>query len=161
MKIDIRELVDAAGRFEGDAHVAMEDPVGGEIVAPCRVEVEYRHGHGMLQFDGRVTATLLTTCHRCLDAVRQDLEGDFKVMVRRGEHAAEEGDDVVTLPLHQYDVDLDPFVHEAIVLGMPMIVLCSDACRGLCPVCGINLNRETCACRPDGDSRWDALRKLS
>ena len=70
-------------------------------------------------------------------------------MVRRGEHAAEEGDDVVTLPLHQYEVDLDPYVHEAVVLGTPMIVLCREECRGLCPTCGVNLNRETCACRPE------------
>jgi len=161
MKIDLRELVHAEGNFDGDETVVIEDPMGGEIVAPCRVEVDYRQGHDTIHFQGTVSTSLLTKCHRCLDPVREDLLGDFEVMVRRGEHAAEEGDDVVTLPLHQHEVDLDPYVHEAVVLGTPMIALCREECRGLCPSCGVNLNRETCACRPDGDSRWDALRKLS
>lgn len=160
MKVDIRELVEASGRFEADESVAIDDAMGGEIVAPCHVEVEFRQSHDTIHFTGTVATTLLTQCHRCLDPVRQDLAGDFELMVRRGEHAAEEGDDLVTLPLHQYDVDLGPYVHEAIVLGTPMIVVCREDCRGLCPSCGVNLNRETCACRPSGDSRWDALRKL-
>ncbi len=160
MKVDIRELVEASGRFEADESVAIDDAMGGEIVAPCHVEVEFRQSHDTIHFTGTVATTLLTQCHRCLDPVRQDLAGDFELMVRRGDHAAEAGDDLVTLPLHQYDVDLGPYVHEAIVLGTPMIVVCREDCRGLCPSCGVNLNRETCACRPSGDSRWDALRKL-
>lgn len=158
MKVDIRELVESSGRFEGEESVSIEDPLGGEIVAPCHVEVEYRHGQGTIHLTGTAAVTMVTQCHRCLDPVRADLVGDFELMVRRGEHAAEVGDDVVTLPLHQYDVDLDPYVHEAVVLATPMIVLCREDCRGLCPSCGVNWNRETCACRPSGDSRWDALR---
>ncbi len=161
MKVDIRELVETSGRFEGDESVALEDPVAGAVVAPCHVEVEYRQGQGTIRLHGTVAVAMVTQCHRCLDPVRQDLAGDFELLVRRGEHAAEEGDDVVTLPLHQYDVDLEPYVHEAVVLATPMIVLCRDDCRGLCPTCGVNWNRETCACRPEGDPRWGALRNRS
>jgi uncharacterized protein len=159
MKVDLRELVDTSGTLEGDEAVAFEDPAGEEIVAPCHVRVEYRQGHQTIHFSGTVATTLVTQCHRCLDPVRQDVAGEFEVMVRRGEHAAEEGDDVVTLPLHQYEIDLEPYVHEAVVLATPMLILCREDCRGLCPSCGVNWNRETCACRPSADSRWDALRK--
>jgi uncharacterized protein len=62
---------------------------------------------------------------------------------------------------NEYEVDLAPYVHEAIVLSAPMVVVCREDCRGLCPSCGVNLNRETCTCRPNADPRWDALRKLS
>ena len=162
MKVDIRDLHESSGSFEGDESVVVEDPMGGEIAVPCRVRVEFRQGHGStIHFNGTVTASLLTQCHRCLDPLRHDLVGDFELMVRRGEHGAEEGDDVVTLPVNQYDVDLDPYVHEAMVLGMPMIVVCREDCRGLCPTCGVNWNRETCSCRPDNDPRWDALRNKS
>lgn len=159
MKVDIRELVETSGHFDGVETVTVEDPAGGEIVAPCRIHVEYRQSHGTVHFNGTVAATLSTQCHRCLDPVGQDVTGDFELMVRRGEHAAEVGDDVVTLPLHQYEVDLDPYVHEAVVLSTPMRVVCREDCRGLCPSCGVNLNRETCACGPSADPRWDALRK--
>ncbi|HXV13419.1 MAG TPA: DUF177 domain-containing protein [Candidatus Krumholzibacteria bacterium] len=159
MKVDLRELVETSGVLEGDESVAFLDPVGEEIVAPCHVRVEYRQSQGTLHFSGAVATTLLTQCHRCLDPVRQDVAGEFDVMVRRGEHAAEAGDDVVALPLNQYEIDLEPYVHEAVVLATPMLVLCREDCRGLCPSCGVNWNRETCSCRPSADSRWDALRK--
>jgi uncharacterized protein len=160
MKVDIRELVATSGHIDGVETVTVEDPAGGDIVTPCRIHVEYRQSHGTLHLSGAVAATLSTACHRCLDPVRQDVVGDFELMVRRGEHAAETGDDVITLPLHQHEVDLDPYVHEAVVLSMPMLVVCREDCRGLCPSCGVNLNRETCACGPSADPRWDALRKL-
>ena len=39
--------------------------------------------------------------------------------------------------------------------------LCADDCKGLCPVCGKNLNRETCDCnRTWDDPRMAALREL-
>jgi uncharacterized protein len=160
MKLDVRELVEPSGRFAGEEAVTVDDPVAGEIAVPCRVEVEYRN-HGIVYLSGTVAATLLTQCHRCLDPVRRDLTGDFELMVRRGDDVSEEGDDVVTLGPHEYEVDLGPYVHEAIALSAPMVIVCREDCRGLCPSCGANRNRETCTCRPNADSRWDALRKLS
>ena len=43
-------------------------------------------------------------------------------------------------------------MHEQFVLTLPMKPLCSDDCKGLCPVCGTNLNRGTCDCKPVGRS---------
>jgi uncharacterized protein len=161
MKVDLRELTSSSGSFEGDETVSLEDPVGGEIVAPCHVRVEYRQGHGTIHFSGTVATGWSTQCHRCLDPIERRLTGEFEVMVRRGEHAAEAGDDVVTLPVHQYEVELGPFVREAVVLATPMVVLCRDDCRGLCPSCGINWNRESCECGAQSDPRWDSLRNRS
>jgi uncharacterized protein len=42
-----------------------------------------------------------------------------------------------------------------------MTPLCDDACKGLCPQCGRNLNEGTCDCQPDtSDDRFSALRQL-
>ncbi|MGO8803204.1 YceD family protein, partial [Candidatus Binatus sp.] len=39
--------------------------------------------------------------------------------------------------------------------------LCREDCRGLCPHCGVNLNRTTCGCRVEiPDPRMDAIRSL-
>ena len=48
------------------------------------------------------------------------------------------------------------------LLELPMNLLCSEECRGLCPHCGKNLNREKCACRDEEepDARWGALDNL-
>jgi uncharacterized protein len=40
-------------------------------------------------------------------------------------------------------------------------VVCGEDCKGLCPKCGANLNRETCDCEKDWeDPRFAALKKL-
>jgi uncharacterized protein len=112
----------------------------------------YLHGTVEVVFD--------TQCQRCLEPVRPSIAGDFDLVVRRGAHHEGEGDDVITLALGEYLVDIEPYVREAVVLNAPMIIVCSEQCRGLCPTCGMNLNRGSCACGPAADARWDALRKL-
>jgi uncharacterized protein len=87
------------------------------------------------------------------------VRGDFDLMVRRGEHGGETADDLVVLSPSQHDVDFSPLIRETIVLNEPMTVLCSETCRGLCPVCGANWNRETCNHGEPTDPRWGALRK--
>lgn len=41
---------------------------------------------------------------------------------------------------------LDDALREQIILAMPNSFLCSNYCKGLCPVCGCNLNKERCDC---------------
>ena len=59
------------------------------------------------------------------------------------------------------EVDLGPVVRELSLLEIPMQVFCQPDCQGLCPVCGVNRNDETCACADDDiDPRFAALKKL-
>jgi len=59
------------------------------------------------------------------------------------------------------EVDVTPDLREALVLRIPIYPLCREDCRGLCPYCGANLNREECTCSPQAmESRWDVLDKL-
>ena len=47
-------------------------------------------------------------------------------------------------------LDLEPIVHDASILELPLAPLCQDDCRGLCPECGVNRNHESCSCEaPD------------
>lgn len=59
-------------------------------------------------------------------------------------------------------VDLTADVREDMLLALPSYPLCKDACKGLCPRCGKNLNEGPCSCRPEPDDvgRWAALDKL-
>lgn len=45
-------------------------------------------------------------------------------------------------------IDLTDGVREDILLGLPVKVLCSEDCKGICPGCGANLNNEKCHCTP-------------
>lgn len=158
MIIDVREFDRPAGTVAGEEHVMIEDPLAGEVMVPCRIELDYRQTSGTLHFHGRVQGAFSSECHRCLEPVTVSLDGDFDLMVRRGEHGGETADDLVVLSATEHDVDLTPLIRETIVLNEPMIVVCSDACKGLCPECGANWNRETCNHGEATDPRWDALR---
>jgi uncharacterized protein len=160
MIIDLRELTEPRGRIEGDVSTRIDDPVAGERVVPCHVAVDYRQTQGMFYLHGVVDGDFGTTCHRCLEPVTERVTGDFDVMVRRGEHTGEEGEDVITLASHEHLVPVEPLVHETLVVNLPMIVVCRDDCRGLCPACGTNLNTGSCTCAQTGDPRWDTLRRM-
>ena len=58
-------------------------------------------------------------------------------------------------------IELSGLVRDTILLGQPMGSLCSPDCKGLCPVCGKNLNLEECECVPaPEDTRFAALKAL-
>ena len=58
-------------------------------------------------------------------------------------------------------VDLESLLREQIILMLPLKPLCDENCKGLCPHCGANLNREKCTCKTDAvDSPFAQLAKL-
>jgi uncharacterized protein len=70
-------------------------------------------------------------------------------------------DDFMVLPKTQEDYDITTRVREAILLELPYKPLCENDCKGLCSMCGENLNETDCGCTQDKtDERWDTLRQL-
>jgi uncharacterized protein len=58
-------------------------------------------------------------------------------------------------------IDLDPILREQVLLALPMHALCREDCKGLCGMCGQNLNEATCGCEPKGmDPRLAALKNI-
>jgi uncharacterized protein len=57
--------------------------------------------------------------------------------------------------------EIDDLVREVIILAVPLKPLCSEDCKGLCPICGTDLNRSQCSCvKKETDPRWDKLKGL-
>ncbi len=56
-----------------------------------------------------------------------------------------------------FEVDVIPAIFTNIILNIPMNVLCSDECKGLCPYCGTNRNNSSCNCEKPIDPRFDLL----
>ncbi|MGE5284562.1 MAG: YceD family protein [Actinomycetota bacterium] len=65
-----------------------------------------------------------------------------------------------TVELHEEDLDVgyydgtgvetNDILWEQVALELPLKVVCSEACRGICPVCGTNRNLESCSCVAEG-----------
>jgi uncharacterized protein len=116
---------------------------------------------------GNIAATVEVPCDRCLVAFSVPVGVSFDLFYAPIETLAPEED----VPLTEKDLDygfyrdnlldVDALVREQIFLSLPFRRLCRSDCRGLCPQCGTDLNKEMCSCQADTvSSRWSALRDL-
>ena len=166
MIIDLRRLEKHGGRISSDEIVPFEDAFERDTAIRCHVEVEYRPSGSAYYLHGDVKGTFVTPCHLCLDEVVQEVSGGFDVVVRKGGLEGEQQDasgadeDYIVLSLNENEISLDDYIYESLIVNIPMQIVCKEDCRGLCPTCGINRNRESCTCTEEHDPRWDALRKL-
>ena len=60
-----------------------------------------------------------------------------------------------------YTLDVDQMVCNEILIGWPTKILCGEDCKGICSVCGQNLNEGTCDCEDTGlDPRMSVIRDV-
>ncbi len=79
-----------------------------------------------------------------------------------GEGEREVGEEDLTTAFYRDGMlDLVDLLREQFMLALPMKPLCTEACRGLCPQCGTNLNKTQCGCAPTWeDPRLAPLKSL-
>ena len=157
-----RGEVKVEGEIPPDA--ALLDDSGLALAEPLRVELRARTvGEGVL-VRGHILARLGLECRRCLAPVDVEVDDAFDMLfepVEGTEEAAELDGEVYPLPARGDVLDLGPALREQLLLRVPEHVVCDEACRGLCPQCGADLNRTTCDCVPERPSSpWDALKDL-
>lgn len=93
----------------------------------------------LLQVKG--TASVETNCVRCLDEFFQPVSIEFEELYQFPSRFREETD--LILPSDGY-IDLRELYREYLILAIPIKALCKPDCKGLCIVCGSNLNENTC-----------------
>ena len=90
---------------------------------------------------GNFTAKLNAECVRCLTDFQQALRMDFSELYAfKYKGVSESG---LTVP-EDGNLDLSPVVREYLLLEMPISPLCKPDCKGLCTICGADLNIEPC-----------------
>lgn len=102
--------------------------------------------------DAHAEGTVKLTCSRCLGsfAKKMGLDCEAKFMENPEDRSREDRDEIEVFSLENGVCDLSEMVRHEIVLNLPMKPLCSPRCKGLCPVCGANLNEGGCDCeKPD------------
>jgi uncharacterized protein len=161
LSFDIRQTSSKAARVEGA--LAADDAVWEEEdVRPAEpLQVEARlspAGAGRFYLNGRMTGSAEMECRRCLTSVRVNVNEEFQALFApEGDEEADDPDVFMYDP-NAWELDLRPALRELWLIAVPRYVVCDEACRGLCPSCGRNLNEGPCDCPPVRDSRWDALR---
>lgn len=118
----------------------------------------------VITFIGEIQCVLQGNCDRCGEDVtipiQCDLKETFTNLLAKADEEAQEDEDVVHF-FEGDEIDLLPYVEQAIFLVMPMKTLCRPDCKGLCPQCGINLNENECSCdKSPIDPRFAVLADL-
>lgn len=102
---------------------------------------------------GTARADAVLTCDRCLEEYSVRLTAELLETFSRIDEIPEgdaRDEDERTYGTNDI-IDLAEAIEQGFVLQLPMKLLCSDDCRGLCSRCGANLNRGACECPPQDD----------
>jgi len=163
LSFDIRSLETKAVQVDGA--LQPDDPIWEEGDTRPSEPVTVRGrlssaGDGRFYFSGRISGGLELPCRLCLEDVDVSVEEEAHFLL--AETGAEEAEDP---DVFLYDpsarmLDLRAAVRETWLLTAPAFVQCREDCKGLCAVCGTNLNESSCSCtQMKADTRWDALLK--
>ena len=169
MRIELDRLQETGDRF---AHVyAPEELVLDEeharLTEPPEVEARVRMSGHEVRLRGKITARAEVDCDRCLKSVAVPVETEFDVTYvpeddYRASEAAELQEEDLSLSVFDGEtIDVDELVREQLLLALPTRALCTEECKGLCPVCGADLNADACGCdTKEIDPRWEALKAM-
>jgi uncharacterized protein len=122
------------------------------LVGPIHVRVKVSKAADKFLVQGTIRGGIRIRCDRCLEPFHKKVESQFHVYLV----VPREGSDQEEIELLDEDmevdfvkgdaVDLSDVIREQIYLSLPMRSVCKENCRGLCPVCGANLNETSCPC---------------
>ncbi|MBO6060977.1 MAG: DUF177 domain-containing protein [Clostridia bacterium] len=150
----------------GEAHLSaqLEDiALSGRVIAfarPVDLDVMYSFDGKGVSLRGELRTAVRMNCTECneefIEAFTVGLSERF---LKVSEQEAEE------LDCYPYSGDvlkLDKMLHDLIVLNAPVYGICKPGCKGLCPVCGTNLNITQCSCElPDDGNPFAVLKGLA
>ncbi|MCE5235541.1 MAG: DUF177 domain-containing protein [Clostridiaceae bacterium] len=150
MKLNVAEQLKLAGKAK---HAELEAELGpffygGRTVAfasPVRMHVDYVYDGDCFQVSGRLETELASECALCGKAFAEPFGFSFSERFKKD--TSEEDD------AYEYrgeELDLGRMAEELIFLNLPLSSVCAEDCKGLCPVCGCNLNTAQCSCAGDG-----------
>ena len=142
------------------------EPVTADWIMPAaissfsavRAGITVTNHAGMVVLEAEVSFDASTMCDRCCRDFNRSFAFRFSHILVSGA-PGERDDDYIEAP--DYKLDADALIRDDVLLELPSKLLCSESCKGLCPVCGKNLNDGNCSCkRHEPDPRLAALSKL-
>ena len=116
---------------------------------------------------GRIQTNLRFQCVRCLKEFSYPLSSNFELTLHPlkegalGEETEPGEKDMESSVFEEGEIHLSEIVCEQIFLEIPYQPICHEGCKGLCPICGTDLNLSSCGCgKGQFESGFSVLRKL-
>lgn len=182
MKANIASLLGSVGatasfHFFENMESIIADKGEAHLEGPVLADISLLNTGNRILADFDVSARVTARCSRCLSEFTLPVRIQFKEEYRRALEAApkaqrpvetdgsteieenEDREEAEVFTFYGDNIDFDEAVRQNLILALPMKFVCDEACRGLCPVCGKNLNEGECGCPQDLDSNWSPLRE--
>lgn len=100
---------------------------------------------GEVQMTGGISMVCEVPCDRCLKPVSVALSLQVDEYVKESMLGTPEAAEELSF-IEGYTLDTDQLIGNEIMINWPMKVLCRDDCKGICKVCGKDLNEGDCGC---------------
>ena len=142
MLIDISKIKSSTGDvlvIDTALDISELDPAFSDV----KVEGKIKNIAGVLTIKAVISGTYTAVCDRCMEEASLKLEAKLDTIFDINEAK----DDSLTL--ENGKIDLVRTAYDALSLEIPMVILCKEDCKGICPHCGKNLNLEECDCAED------------
>ena len=166
MKLILKELKNGINHFSFKTEGVNLDIKPEEIDFSSEVKMKFsvlKIGNN-LNCGGDIKARLKLQCARCLTEFVQPVTSKIEFILEMDDEKIgidTRDDDYQFISKETISYDLNPRVREAMILALPLKPLCQEDCRGLCQLCGTNLNEKTCNCvKETVDPRWGKLKEL-
>ena len=157
MTVDLEKIFNAEGECrEFDYSYDMGD---ADFIEPVHVSGKIYNKTGIVYLEAKAEFFIQPSCARCNKSIeyRKELSVRHILVASMNDDA----DDDLYIFVENMQFEPDNLISEDIYLALPSRFLCKDDCRGLCPVCGADLNETVCNCKKPADPRWAALENLT
>jgi len=131
---------------------------------PLNVQMTISKEESNFVVEGHLSGGIRLRCDRCLGMYSHELQPEFRLFLSSPPQDPEQNEielckeDMAVRFITGDEIDIDDIVMEQIYLSLPIKLLCSAECHGLCPICGTNLNSGKCGC--PGETGHPAFLKL-
>ena len=162
MKIQIAGLSEGIHHYK--FHVASSElDLGEQFSGESEIDITLDKTPTQILLSSHIRTRARFECDRCVAPFEATLSPSYTMLYVHGgsESAHLERDEFQILGASHTVIDLKDDVRQTILLSVPLKLLCSDSCKGLCPTCGKNLNEGSCMCKEERvDAHWEQLRQL-
>jgi uncharacterized protein len=161
MSIDLKQLFEIEGEavdLDYGLDLSQYELFGTQpFFTPIEVKGKIENKAGVVSLEMDVDFQIRVCCDRCLEEFERAYHYTFShILVNK---LNTDNDEYIVA--EQFQLDLDELVLSDILLNLPSKLLCSEDCKGLCSMCGQNLNKGSCECKDSFvDPRFAVLGEL-
>jgi len=108
-----------------------------------------KDGESSVIVEGSIDGKILINCGRCIEEYSHPVKSVFATIFKDKNEITDDDKESDINEFSNHSLDLYEYIRDTLILEMPVKPLCTEECKGLCPECGKNRNKEKCDCKKE------------